>query len=98
MPGVLRYRRTVRCWLPVLLLVACSNGSSSPSQQEKPAELKKRAGVLPDHFKCESIIASDALSQVLGGTIRPIENSMPVPRGVPQPCNYEVTTPTGAEG
>jgi hypothetical protein len=89
--------RIVRSWLPVLLLVACSNEGGTPSEQAKPTEVKKRAGVLPDHFKCDSIIPNDQLSQVLGGTIRQIDNSMPVPRGVPQPCNYEVTTTNGAE-
>jgi len=87
----------VRSWLPLLLVVACSSENSSSTSQEKPAEVKRRAGVLPDKFKCDSIVANDALSQVLGGTIRQIENSMPVPRGVPQPCNYEVTTAAGSE-
>ena len=95
---VLRYRSAVRRWLPLLLVVACSSESSSPTQQEKPAEAKKRAGVVPEKFKCDSIVGNDQLSQILGGTIRQIDNSMPVPRGVAQPCNYEVTTPNGAEG
>ena len=88
----------MRSWLPLLLVVACSSENASSTSQEKPAEVKRRAGVLPDKFKCDSIVANDALSQVLGGTIRQIENSMPVPRGVPQPCNYEVATATGTEG
>jgi hypothetical protein len=88
----------VRSWVLLLLVVACGSENSSPTQQEKPAEVKKRAGVVPDKWKCDSILGNDALTQVLGGTIRPIENSMPVPRGVPQPCNYEVTTGNGVEG
>jgi hypothetical protein len=92
----LRYRRYVR-WFPLVLLAACGNGNSDPAKQEKPAEAHQLAGVQPDKFKCESIVPVDQLSQILGGTARQIDNTMPVPLGVPEPCNYEITTSAGAE-
>jgi hypothetical protein len=85
-------------WVPLVLVVACSNQGSDPAKQEKPAEPRKFAGVQPDKFKCETIVPLAQLGEVLGGTPRPIENTMPVPRGVAQPCNYELTTSNGSEG
>ena len=85
-------------WLPFVVLVSCSNGSSDPGKQEKPTEARKLAGVVPEKFKCESVVPLDALGQVLGGAARQIDNTMPVPVGVPQPCNYEITTSSGSEG
>lgn len=85
-------------WLPLVLLAACSNSSSDPAEQQKPTEARKLAGVVPEKFKCESIVPLDQLGQILGGSPRLIDNSMPVPTGVPQPCNYEITTSTGSEG
>jgi hypothetical protein len=95
---VFGYRRAVRRLFPLLLLVACGSESSDPAKQEKPAEGRKIAGVYPEKFKCESVVSLDQLASVLGGTARAIDNTMPVPRGVPQPCNYEITTSTGSEG
>jgi hypothetical protein len=85
-------------WFPLVLVAACSNGSSDPVKQDKPAEARKLAGVQPDKFKCESIVPLDQLGQILGGSPRQIDNTMPVPLGVAQPCNYEITTSTGSEG
>lgn len=85
-------------WFPLVLVAACSNGSSDPVKQEKPAEARKLAGVQPEKFKCESVVPLDQLGQILGGSPRQIDNTMPVPLGVAQPCNYEITTSTGSEG
>jgi len=39
---------------------------------------------------CDSITTIEALTPVLGGTIRQLENPSAVPRGVAHPCVYEV--------
>lgn len=87
----------MRRLLPLLLLVACGSEKSDPAKQDKPVEARKIAGVYPENFKCESIATLEQLGSVLGGSPRAIDNTMPVPRGVPQPCNYEITTGSGAE-
>ena len=51
----------------------------------------------PDHFKCETIIALDALNQVLGGEAHKQEGAMTPPRGIAAPCSYEVTVGGQAE-
>jgi hypothetical protein len=84
--------------IALLGLAACSNSGSSAPKQDKPTEgTHKLAGVFPDEFKCKSVTTVDALASVLGGTVHVLDSTMPVPRGVPQPCNYAVTTSTAAE-
>jgi hypothetical protein len=77
----------------ILGLVAACKSESAEAPHDKPVETtRKLAGVYPDKFTCDSITSIDALSQVLGGTVRPVDSVMPVPRGVPQPCTYQVQT------
>jgi hypothetical protein len=72
------------------LVAACTSGSRSDSDHKQVETTRKLAGVYPEDFKCDSITTTDALGRVLGGTARYIDTSMPVPTGVPHPCNYEV--------
>ena len=78
----------------LLVLAACKNdgtGDPVPKANEPPAGGKlKLAGVYPEDWKCDSIATVDALTEVLGGTAREVMTVMPVPRGVPQPCNYQI--------
>ena len=78
--------------------VAGCNNDRSAAAHDKPVEVtRKLAGVYPDKFTCDSIITADALGQTLGGTVHQLESALSMPRGVPQPCNYEVTTRTDNE-
>ena len=89
----------MRCTRLILLLglAACGNKDSGSNADPAPKQAdngKKLAGVYPEDFKCASILTDDAVGQVLGGTARNIEGQFTPPRGVPRPCNYEVTTQT----
>ena len=70
---------------------ACKTESRAPAVQAKQAEeTTKLAGVWPQEFQCSSIAAPAALSQLLGGEARQIENPTTMPKGVASPCMYEV--------
>jgi hypothetical protein len=90
---VLRYRRRVVIRLLVLLpLAACSSDAAPP--KDKPAEDPpiKLAGVYAERFECTTIIANDTLAQLLGGQVRKIDSAISMPRGLPRPCSYEVSS------
>jgi hypothetical protein len=91
----------LRCtWLgPLLALVACQqNNGSAATDQKKPTETsRKLAGVYPDKFLCDSILSPEALGQTLTGTAHALDSAMSVPKGLPHPCNYEVTVSGQAE-
>jgi hypothetical protein len=73
----------------LVVLAGCKNDGAAGSES-KPAPPRRLAGVYPDKWKCESIATLDALGAVLGGTVKPIDSPMSVPRGLPHPCNYEL--------
>jgi len=82
----------VRCYLLALLGlgVACSSEGSA-TKQEKPTETRKLAGVYPDKFQCESLTKTEELVTALGATkVNMMVGQFSPPKGVPQPCNYEV--------
>jgi hypothetical protein len=72
------------------LLAACSKSENSAPPEKTTEATHKVAGVYPDRFKCESVTSLDALGQVLGGKVSPLESAISPPRGVPRPCNYAV--------
>lgn len=78
--------------LIVAALGACKSDAAAPPRSEKstPGAEQKLAGVFPDKFECASIATPDTLSQVLGGPVAPSDNLLPVPPGVPKPCNYRL--------
>jgi hypothetical protein len=79
--------------LPLLTLVAaCSSEGGASKQTEKSAEPERKlAGVFPDRFQCDSIAKPEQLVQVLGAVkVNKLESALSPPKGVPQPCNYEV--------
>ena len=80
------------CYLLALLGlgVACDSGSSA-TKQEKPTETRKLAGVYPEKFQCDSLTKLEEIAQVLGGVkANPLVPQFSAPKGLAQPCNYEV--------
>jgi hypothetical protein len=77
----------------VLLTAACSNGSSTSQKQEKSTEPERKlAGVFPDRFDCTTILKDSELAALLGAVaVNKIDNPSSVPRGIAQPCNYQVS-------
>lgn len=88
----------MRCsWLPLLLLVACDSGSASdkPKQEKTQEPTRKLAGVFPDRFECGSIAKPEDIAATVGGIKATLMvSAISPPRGVPQPCAYEVVTQT----
>jgi hypothetical protein len=84
----------VRCsLLPILaLFAACESGEGSATKQVKATEPERKlAGVYPETFSCDSIAKPEQVAQLLGGTrANLLVSAISPPRGVPQPCNYEV--------
>lgn len=82
----------MRRTLLLILLVACNESSGKQQKAADPqGATRKLGGVYPENFKCDSVTTPDALAGVLGGTARYVEGALHSPRGVPDPCNYEIT-------
>ena len=82
-----------RHWLLLLTLVAaCDTGAASSKQTEKKIEPERKlAGVFPDRFQCDTITKPAEIAQIVGGVkANKLESAISPPKGVPQPCNYEV--------
>lgn len=79
--------------LVVCVAAACSKGDASQPKPEKTTEPERKlAGVFADRFECESITKPEDIAQAVGGLrAHKLENVISLPKGVPQPCNYEVT-------
>lgn len=85
-----------RC-LALLLVVGCSSeGASDSKPKEKTQEVtRKLAGVFPDRFECGSIVKPEDIAATVGGIKATLMvSAISPPRGVPQPCAYEVVTQT----
>jgi hypothetical protein len=83
----------MRCFLWVLVVVmlaSCKDDRAAASGPPPVATPRTLAGVYPEKWQCDSVATLDALAQVLGGTAKPIDSPMSVPRGLPRPCNYEL--------
>ena len=74
-----------------ILLAACGKNGGGEESKKTTDEPRKLAGVYPDKFACDSVTPEGELAQTLGGSVRTIDNPASVPKGVPKPCNYEVT-------
>ena len=83
----------MRCSLLLIAAAAaaCSNESGGGTNQAKPEEARKLAGVYPDRFECKSIATEEQLAGVLGGTVKLMDTPSSVPRGIAKPCNYEIS-------
>lgn len=78
--------------LGLVLAVAGCKSDEAESSRKKAHDPggPQLAGVWPDRFQCASITPLEALGTVLGATPKALDNPAPIPRGVPQPCVYEV--------
>jgi hypothetical protein len=79
--------------LGLFAATACSSDAAPPSssaEKAKATEQQKLAGVFPDKFECASIATPDTLSPILGGPVSVLDNLLPVPPGVPKPCNFKL--------
>ncbi|HEX5216754.1 MAG TPA: hypothetical protein VFV98_14930 [Vicinamibacterales bacterium] len=78
--------------LLMCLVAACDSGAASSKQAEKTKEPERKlAGVFADRFQCDSLTKTVEIAQILGGVkANKLESAMSTPKGVPQPCNYEV--------
>jgi hypothetical protein len=87
------------CWF-LLAVVACKSEADTKSRDKKIIEPEgsKLAGVWADYFKCDSIASATELGTILGGPARQIDNPASVPKGVAQPCVYEVPAGTNDAG
>ena len=81
----------MRRLLPLLALVACKNDGSAATHEKPNESTRKLAGIYPEDWKCDTVATTEALAGVLGGPVRQIDSPMSPPRGVPHPCNYEVS-------
>ena len=72
------------------LLGGCKDDRANGTAPAPEAAPRKLAGVYPEKWTCESVASLDALGQILGGTVKPIDSPINVPHGLPHPCNYEV--------
>lgn len=80
-------------WLLVLAgcTAGCNDDGATASKAEPPPRPRELAGVYPEKWQCDSVASLAQLGEVLGGIARPIDSPSSVPRGVPHPCNYELT-------
>jgi hypothetical protein len=67
----------------------CKRDDATTASPPAPSA-RQLAGVYPEQWTCERVASLEALGQLLGGTVKPIDSPMSVPRGLPHPCNYEV--------
>ena len=85
----------MRSHLSVLLglVAACSSGEGSGNKQtgKSTEPERKLAGVYPEHFHCDTVTKPDAIAGLLGAVkANKLESAMSPPKGLAQPCNYEV--------
>jgi hypothetical protein len=78
-------------------LAGCKDEGAASPKDKAVEQNRKLAGVYPENFKCDSILTTEALGQLLGGTAHPLDSAMTPPRGIAHPCSYEVTIQQQAE-
>jgi hypothetical protein len=79
----------MRRFLWVLVVLAgCKDDGAAAS--DPPARPRTLAGVYPEKWQCDSVVTLDTLAQLLGGTAKPVDTAVPVERGLPHQCIYEV--------
>jgi hypothetical protein len=72
-------------------LDGCNNDGARAADPPSGAAPRPLAGVYPEDWRCDSIAATAALGELLGGTVRQIDSGSAAQRGVPHACSYEVT-------
>ena len=83
----------------VTVLAACSSEGGATKQTEKSTEPERKlAGVFADRFQCDSVTKPEQIAQLVGGVkANKLESAISPPKGVPQPCNYEVVMQSSLE-
>jgi hypothetical protein len=83
----------------VTVLAACSSEGGASKQTEKSTEPERKlAGVFADRFQCDTVTKPEVIAQLLGGVkANKLESAISPPKGVPQPCNYEVVMQSSLE-
>jgi hypothetical protein len=80
----------MRRFLWVLVVLAGCKDNGAAASDPPPAPPRQLAGVYPEKWRCDSVAPLEALGQLLGGAVKQLDSAMSVPRGVPNPCTYEV--------
>jgi hypothetical protein len=85
--------------LLLTLVAGCSSEGGATKQTEKSTEPgRKLAGVFADRFQCDSIAKPEDMAQLLGAVkAKKLESAISAPKGLAQPCNYEVVMPAQLE-
>lgn len=78
-----------RLLLALIVVAGCKDDGAAASDPRTGAP-RPLAGVYPEAWRCDSIATPAAVGELLGGTARPIDSALPVERGLPHPCIYEV--------
>ena len=75
-----------------LALSSPARAKARRKKQEKATEPERKlAGVYPEKFDCGTITKPEEIASLLGATkANQIDSAMSPPRGLPQPCSYEV--------
>jgi len=81
----------MRRLLLVLVVVAGCKDDGAAGAHPAGAATRPLAGVYPEQWRCDSVATPAALGELLGGSARPVDSAAPVERGLPHPCNYEVS-------
>lgn len=85
-----------------VLVTACDQGGAKKVEEvaDKPlsANARPMLGVRPDKFDCAAFLPEADLGALLGGTVRPAESRLPVPKNVAKPCGYELSIGAGDAG
>jgi hypothetical protein len=82
----------------LVLVVACESEGAAKKQDKAVEPQHKLAGVYPEHFACDSITKTAEITQITGATkANLMVSAISPPRGVAQPCAYEVVMPTVIE-
>ena len=81
----------MRRFLLVLVVVAGCKDDGAAGAHPAGAATRPLAGVYPEQWRCDSVATVRTLGELLGGTARPVDSAAPVERGLPHPCNYEVS-------
>ena len=86
-------RRAALLTVLALAAPACEKDHPDAPATDKPDPTRvpvKVAGVYPDQWKCDSVVTTDTLAQILGGPVHVTDSATMPPNGVPHPCNYLV--------
>lgn len=77
--------------LVLVVLAGCKDDGTGTTTSQGSDAPRKLGGIYPENWRCDTVVTLNALGELLGGTVKQIDSPASVPRGLPKPCNYEVT-------